>query len=371
MTRRRLAKTWPLALCNSRLSRRIVLWIFMSLTVIEALMLVPSLERERQDILAQIKEVSWGKVIWILMTYPEATGEELLEHVRDLQRNPMLSVIVGGAVYQDDGGLIGTFGESPEIAVADLMQGGYLYSRSKLGDRYEASWTADQPEGRYHIVIRHDAGAIRPELRAFVFRSVAQVLLVSALVTLAMMAILRPVVIAPILKLRGDLRMAGEAICENGPEPEFRSCDIERRDELGDVIGTFFCMFAQIREAVHERLLAERELRQSNERMRRYLDEVNKVTAAVIAMEEGVFQAESLTSVAARRDELGGLARVFQTMAEEIKEREDRLRQKVVEQQIEIDHAKLARQVTEITSSGYFQDLLAQLDQVRYADGAA
>lgn len=69
-------------LFKSPLSLRIVLGIFVSLSIIEAILLVPSVERHKQEILEQIEEVSEGKVSWILMTYPNASGQEILGHLR-------------------------------------------------------------------------------------------------------------------------------------------------------------------------------------------------------------------------------------------------------------------------------------------------
>lgn len=48
--------------------------------------------------------------------------------------------------------------------------------------------------------------------------------------------------------------------------------------------------------------------------MSRYLQQVYCITAAAAAVEAGTFQSQTLDEVAARSDELGRLARVFQRM---------------------------------------------------------
>jgi CheY-like chemotaxis protein len=88
-----------------------------------------------------------------------------------------------------------------------------------------------------------------------------------------------------------------------------------------------------------------------------YLKDVARVIEAAATVEEGNFAPESLISVAARSDELGRLARVFQRMALEVQAREQRLRQQIEELHIEIDEAKKARQVAEITETEYFHNL--------------
>jgi CheY-like chemotaxis protein len=96
-----------------------------------------------------------------------------------------------------------------------------------------------------------------------------------------------------------------------------------------------------------------------------YLHNVDYVIAAAAAVEAGEFDPETLARVATRRDELGRLARVFQQMAREVHAREQRLKQEVQQLRIEIDEARTARQVAEITETDYFQDLQRKADQLR------
>lgn len=96
-----------------------------------------------------------------------------------------------------------------------------------------------------------------------------------------------------------------------------------------------------------------------------YLRNVALVTAAAAAVEAESFRAEDLDEVAARPDALGQLARVFQRMAREVDAREQRLKQEVQQLRIEIDEAKKARQVAEITETDYFQQLQEKVRRLR------
>jgi two-component system cell cycle response regulator len=98
---------------------------------------------------------------------------------------------------------------------------------------------------------------------------------------------------------------------------------------------------------------------------REYFEQVNHVIGAAAAVEGGTFEYASLDSVAEREDALGQLARVFQKMARQVDAREQSLRQQVQELQIEIDEAKKARQVAEITETEYFRDLCAKAQRLR------
>jgi CheY-like chemotaxis protein len=96
-----------------------------------------------------------------------------------------------------------------------------------------------------------------------------------------------------------------------------------------------------------------------------YLRNVALVTDAAAAVQAETFDPDDLADVAARDDALGQLARVFQHMAREVYAREQRLKQQVQELRIELDEAKQAQKVAEITDTEYFQDLLSQADDIK------
>ena len=96
-----------------------------------------------------------------------------------------------------------------------------------------------------------------------------------------------------------------------------------------------------------------------------YLKDVGHVTHAAAAVEAGKFAAETLSDVSKRPDELGQLARVFERMAREVAAREEQLKQQIQILSIEIDQAKKARQVSEITDTEYFQELRKKAKELR------
>ncbi len=79
-----------------------------------------------------------------------------------------------------------------------------------------------------------------------------------------------------------------------------------------------------------------------------YLRQVNRVIDAASAVEAGDYAAGSLSAIAARDDQLGRLARVFDTMAGEVKAREERLRQQVSDLRSAIEETTQAPRETEI-----------------------
>jgi CheY-like chemotaxis protein len=96
-----------------------------------------------------------------------------------------------------------------------------------------------------------------------------------------------------------------------------------------------------------------------------YLQSVAQVAQAAAAVEAGRFEPQDLDSVGARSDALGQLARVFQRMAREVRAREERLTRQVQELRIQVDEAKKARAVAEITTTDYFQNLQLRAQELR------
>lgn len=96
-----------------------------------------------------------------------------------------------------------------------------------------------------------------------------------------------------------------------------------------------------------------------------YLRQVDRLTAAAVAIEADAFDPSTLTDVAARTDALGQLTRLFQRMAGEFLRREQQLKQQVQELRIEVDKARQTQQVSKITGTDYFKQLRDKANDLR------
>ncbi len=96
-----------------------------------------------------------------------------------------------------------------------------------------------------------------------------------------------------------------------------------------------------------------------------YLQQVEVVIHAAEAIESGAYDVRRLDAVAGRDDALGLLARMFQQMAKEVQTRETALRREVAELRIEIDRARHARRVAEITTSDYYRRLTDRAETLK------
>lgn len=87
--------------------------------------------------------------------------------------------------------------------------------------------------------------------------------------------------------------------------------------------------------------------------------------AAQALVEQDDFDDHQLAKMSYANDDIGQLVSVFLQMAQEVKAREQKLKQQVMELNVEIDEAKKVRQVAEITQTDYFQQLQQKAQKIK------
>ena len=245
----------------ARLSRRVALWVFVSVVVIEAIILIPSLHNRKEELLAQVREVTAAKLMVIMQhAAADSSDPQLLECLARLSQH---NHVIGGALYRPDGDLVGVFGEPPELVFNQLPERRPTGRLNRSGAHYDVAWTSRRWHPGYTLIVRHDVTQVNQALVAFSLRIAGLVLIISVSVTIGAMLALYLIVIARILRLRKDLISAGNAIEQDRQAPEFLTAEESRRDELGEVIAAFTRTFQQITQAIHQRKQAEASLQES------------------------------------------------------------------------------------------------------------
>lgn len=247
---------------KARLSKRIAYWVFVSIVVIEVVILVPSVMRRERELLNHLRSLSTAQALGRLdeATLASLRDDMLIDYLQSIQTN---QVILGGAIYDLDGTQVGGFGEMPQLTLAESEQGNMSDRYFRRQQRYDAPWDMPPLRDRYVLIVRHDARWVQREFFAFIGRITGLVVIISAFVTGATLIVLRRLVIKPIMLLRQDLITAGQAI-GNDSDPQtlaFESLPYARDDELGDVIAAFEQMFGQITAAVATRKQSEMRFR--------------------------------------------------------------------------------------------------------------
>jgi methyl-accepting chemotaxis protein len=255
------------------LSWRIVFWVFTSVIVIETIILIPSFKNREKELLAQAQDVSAAKISMIMQLLPsDISDQELFNQIKRFQLG---SQVVGGTLYRSDGKPVGIFGKASQFIAPQDETDELIFLKSENGDYYDLVYSPEQLKRDYTLILRHDASSIRQELYAFTLRIGGLVVIISIFVTAGAWIALNPIVVKPILRLRGDLVKAGETISQDQHTPEFYSASIQRQDELGEVIEAFRQMYSQVTDAISEQKRAEKALQKSFEQVDAYSKALN------------------------------------------------------------------------------------------------
>jgi adenylate cyclase len=256
---------------QARLSRQITIWVFISLLVIEGVILIPSYVRREQELLLQLEQISSFTLdSLVILTQQEMSNHQVFQRrIQNIIKDS--PIVLGIAIYQSNGKLMETFGEMPEIAFDYLQNHKIFHQRSPDGTRYDVAWTNKHLGGDLILIVRHDASSVQPELYAYIKRIGVLVLIISAFVTFVTIIVLGSVVISPILRLRDDLISAADALSKDETKSDFYSFSIHRNDELGEVMNAFNFMFHRVYQEISQRKQAEAILRSEQETSERLL----------------------------------------------------------------------------------------------------
>lgn len=246
-------------LLRSRLSRRIVSWVFFSLIVIEVIIFVPSFYRRYREKLGELQELSSEVLFTAKAT--AMLGGDTAAVLQIVQQNLKPdSVILGAMLCHTDGTVIDRFGERPDIDCNTVPPAQLVQQLTEDRQRYDVAWPSDRLDDQYILIVRHDATGTLGEMRQYALAIGGLVIIISAFVTFVTILVLERILIIPILKLRDDLRQAGEAVSQDQP-PEFQTQAMERNDELGEVSQAFCEMFERVHQEISDRKEAEAALK--------------------------------------------------------------------------------------------------------------
>jgi len=262
-------KTWFPQL-TARLSRRIVVWVFLNILLVEVLVLAPNLYRHRRELLNELQHPTQANIE--LLARLSSDSIEIFDRSQYFHLLKTQPTILGGTLHQRDGTEIDRFGERPELQPNSKRT--QQYFRNPNAPRLDVVYPFPLGDSDYFLVLRHDASIVNRTLLADIALTVIAAFLIATVATLTISIVLERTTITPILKLRRDLQRAGEAItsdCETciaeDCETCFESSSYPHNDELGDTIAAFQTTINQIRNTIDRRKCAEMELATSSAEM--------------------------------------------------------------------------------------------------------
>ena len=257
-------------LLRSRLSRRIVAWVFLSIITIEGIIFVPAFFRRRRENLRELEVVSSEVLFNIKNNAMDGMSPAMLldEVAQSLKPD---SVIRGLGLYKADGTVVEIMGEAPEITWAQVAQQGTVVRQvNQAGDRYDVAWPSHFFQDDYILMVRHDATGVNREMVQYALAIAGLVIIISAFVTFVTILVLERILIVPILHLRDDLMAAGAAVGRD-EQPQFHSAACHRGDELGEVVQAFQDMYGRVWQEIRDRKLAQAALQEEKQKSEKLL----------------------------------------------------------------------------------------------------
>lgn len=185
-----------------RLCRRIGLYVFLAIIVVEAAILIPSYRNYERDLLKSLESSAQAALsaTFLKSSHASVSDLKLLGRILVSQK-----VIAGGILYDPHLKEIASFGMRPALTKEAIAQNSKVHHRSQNKKWYDISLTSDALRAPYSMIARLDASMVSEELVAFVWRILGLVLLISAVVCLATMIIVGNLILAPVIKLRENL----------------------------------------------------------------------------------------------------------------------------------------------------------------------
>jgi len=253
----------PMALLRSRLAKRLTMVVFIAILFVEIVIFLPSYQRSQEHLLEEL--VLLGEQ-WIQAEFDifEATGDA------DAYLYAIIAsdVVEGVAMFSADGALLGVAGEDLTLINGAIPgEGDPREWRSDDGSRYEIFLPTSAIGHRHPMVLRLDSSNVDAELTAFFWRIAGLTLVISAVLTIATLLAMGSMVLRPLMTLRGILAEGGTPDLSGIP-----SADMNRRDEIGDVLRTTQTLLADLakhREDMGRQVLERTwELTETNSRLR-------------------------------------------------------------------------------------------------------
>ena len=273
----------------SRCGWRIPLAVLLSVLVVEAVLLLP-VAREYKAMRLESLELTARSAADA--AYRKAEGEGA-QNVASMGRLLVAGPILRGvALYQADGGLVGSFGEAPQSMTARIRSDTRLARELDGLTRYEVLWPAATTSLPYHLIVRVDSSEVREEFSAYLVRWAAYALLVSAFAA----------VVASALLVR--LNPSATRRLEDGdgiPSVEFQ--DRFRDHERGKLIQAYNAMLERLLERTRNLRLREQHLSGVNKSLERQIARRSTQLADIYNRLETEFAQRMQTETALRDSE--------------------------------------------------------------------
>ena len=197
----RVLLDFPL-LTKCRLCLRITLAVFLSILLIEAVILIPSYLGRERALVAELEAVGLAAMRAALHGEDAASVARL---VSDLKEPPQLKPVVGFALYDKSGRFLAHAGDAPDMQPHEAAKRDNGAQDPYRGERHIVVWGGEELLAPFTVVASLDRSTMAADLRAFVLRIAGLTLLIAVVVCAATLVVLAVTVFRPLLNIRDHL----------------------------------------------------------------------------------------------------------------------------------------------------------------------
>ncbi|MBT3307673.1 MAG: hypothetical protein HN377_14490 [Alphaproteobacteria bacterium] len=215
---------------DRKLSTKVAAAVFLSIVIIEAVILIPSYRNYERDLLLRLEQVGRASVVSAYKTLDNLGQHDLGALGKAVLRQ---GEIMGGRFFQPNGQILGEFGAPPKITPPKGSPS-RTQLRSTDGQWLDVVWPHTLTKLPKTIAARLDARWVGKELQLFVWRIAGLVLLISTVVCGSTVLIFHILVLRRIKALR-DWLLSLEFESQN---PRFAFAHMNKNDELGTMAAT-------------------------------------------------------------------------------------------------------------------------------------
>lgn len=210
---------------KSKLSWKITLSVFATMVVIQAAVMVFTVNIFEQEKLYELRQKGLAAIAPLI----GQTTNQLSSPITQEQAQKLMDVtgVKGISVYSLDVSQLGTYGETTALYLSQFMDLNTTYW-SVDGNSYEVIYSSSELRRPYFIVAKLDSSHIDDAVIQFVQQNVLILLLLAAFVTTVLMIALSQLLLEPILLLRKNLLNA----VRNPQEPRIEELRSKDNDEV-------------------------------------------------------------------------------------------------------------------------------------------
>lgn len=291
---------------RSKLARSIIGTVFASLLLIELIILFPSFYRQRSEQVQTLELTILAALRPLLMTAGSPSGESLAAFPQQFhQIFDWFPELKGLMVYSSGGETILSLGERPDLQWEKFSSSQTTRLPDWKNSRIDLAWGPDFFQKELAAVARLDTSELEKGGQAYVWRILALVLLISAVVTITTMCVLNQLVLSPILSLNRRL----QAATQNPEHPEPHLISRKRNDELTEVMQAFNQLIRQMSSNIAELKARGNTLQLQHEKLARTVSELR----AAKSLTEKTNQ-ELLREITVRRETENALRKAMEDL---------------------------------------------------------